>query len=82
MDTQSLINLGLGTSMAAIGWFARQVWEAVAELRRDVKSIEVAMPTHYVRRDEFADAIREIRHDLDVGFKRIYDKLDGKADKS
>ena len=82
MDTQSLINLGLGAAMAGIGWFARQVWEAVAELRRDVKSIEVAMPTHYVRRDEFADAIREIRHDLDVGFKRIYDKLDGKADKS
>ncbi|KPK13929.1 MAG: hypothetical protein AMJ56_00295 [Anaerolineae bacterium SG8_19] len=81
MDIQGLINLGLGTIMAGIGWFARQIWEAVAELRKDVKQIEVSMPTHYVRKDEFVDAIREIRQDLDVGFRRIYDKLDGKADK-
>lgn len=81
MEAQSLINLGLGTIMAAIGWFARQIWEAVAELRRDVKEIEVAMPTHYIRRDEFASAIKDLRHDLDVGFQRIYDKLDGKVDK-
>lgn len=81
MDMQSLINLGLGTAMAAIGWFARQVWEAVAELRHDLKVIEVAMPTNYVRKDEFVDAIRDIRHDLDVGFRRIYDKIENKADK-
>lgn len=81
MDTQNLINIALGTIMAAIGWFARQIWEAVAELRRDVKEIEVAMPTHYVRRDEFAEAIRDLKQDLNDGFKRIYDKLDGKADK-
>lgn len=82
MDTQSLINLGLSCFMAGLGWFARQLWEAVSELRRDLKSIEVAMPTHYVRRDEFAEAVKDLRHDLDIGFKRIYDKLDNKADKS
>ena len=81
MDAQSLINLAGGAALAALGWFARQVWDAVAELRRNVKDIEVAMPTNYVRKDEFADAIRDIRHDLDVGFRRIYDKLDAKADK-
>lgn len=81
MDTQSLINLGLGCVMAGIGWFARQIWEAVAELRRDMKSIEVAMPTNYVRRDEFADALRDLKKEISDGFLRLHERLDGKADK-
>lgn len=81
METQSMINIGLSALMGVIGWFARQLWEAVDELRRDLKGIEVAMPTNYVRKDEFSDAVRDLRHDIDIGFQRIYDKIDGKADK-
>ena len=71
MDTQSLINLAGGAALAALGWFARQVWDAVAELRKDVHQIEVELPSHYVRRDEFTEFAREIR---DIS-KQIFDRI-------
>lgn len=30
---QSIINSLLGGSLAALGWFARQIWDAIKELR-------------------------------------------------
>jgi uncharacterized damage-inducible protein DinB len=71
VDTQSLINLAGGAALAALGWFARQVWDAVAELRKDVHQIEVELPSHYVRRDEFTEFAREIR---DIS-KQIFDRI-------
>ena len=51
MDMQGVINLVISTGIAAIGWFAKALWDAVAELRKDVHQIEVELPSHYLRRD-------------------------------
>lgn len=77
MDTQSLINLAGGGALTALGWFAREVWGAVGELRRDLHQIEVDLPTNYVQR---VDLDKRMQHIEDM-FQRIYDKLDAKADK-
>ena len=77
MDTQSIMNLAAGTAIAAIGWFARQLWDAVAELRKDVHDIEVALPSQYLRKDEHTAAMQRIEDML----QRIFDKLDAKMDK-
>lgn len=77
MDHQTLINLAGGATLTALGWFARQLWEAVQELRRDVHQIEVDLPRNYVRKDEFADTMKRIESIVE----RIFDKLDGKVDK-
>ena len=74
---QSTINLALGAALAIAGWFARILWEAVQSLKSDVHQIEVDMPINYVRKD---DMDKRMDHIEDM-FKRIYDKLDGKADK-
>lgn len=74
---QSTINLALGAALAIAGWFARILWEAVQSLKFDVHQIEVDMPINYVRKD---DMDKRMDHIEDM-FKRIYDKLDGKADK-
>lgn len=71
MISQDLLNIGIATGFAAIGWFARQIWSAVAELRRDLHEIEVNLPTSYVRRDEFSDALKEIK---DIS-KQIFEKI-------
>jgi hypothetical protein len=71
MDTQTIINLAGGAILAALGWFARQVWDAVAELRKQIHQIEVELPSHYVRRDEFTYFAREIR---DIS-KQIFDRI-------
>lgn len=77
METQTIINISLGAVLAVAGWFCRQIWDAVKELREDIHRIEVEMPSHYIRRDEFNEGIREIKEMLG----RIFDKLDGKVDK-
>lgn len=81
MDPQSIYNIGLGAVVAGMGWFARELWGAVAELRRDVKQIEVDLPSHYLRRDEFREGINEIKGILREIFVKIDDLKDRKADK-
>ena len=74
---QTTINLALGAALAVAGWFARILWEAVQSLKTDIHQSEVDLPIHYVRKD---DMDKRMDHIEDM-FKRIYDKLDGKADK-
>ena len=77
MDTQLIINFGVGSVLAVLGWFARQLWEAVQDLKRDMQRIEVDLPTHYVRKDELESRFDKLEAMLD----RIFDKLDSKVDK-
>ena len=81
MDPQSIYNIGIGAIVAGIGWFARELWGAVAELRKDVKQIEVDLPTHYMRRDEFREGLAEIKIILNEIFRKIDDLRDRKVDK-
>lgn len=77
MDTQTLINVGGGVILTGFGWFAREMWGAVKELRRDLHSIETDLPKSYVLK---VDLDKRMQHIEDM-FQRIYDKLEGKADK-
>ena len=77
MDLQAIINVAGGAALAAIGWFARQLWEAVQRLQRDLHEVEVSLPTSYVSKNDFNTTMKHIE-DM---FQRIYDKLDEKADK-
>jgi hypothetical protein len=74
---QSTINMAIGAALAIAGWFARQLWEAVHLLKSEVHQIEVDLPVNYVRKD---DMDKRMDH-IETMFQRIYDKLDGKADK-
>ena len=77
MQSQDLINTVAGVVIAAMGWFARQIWEAVKELRSDLHRIETDLPKTYVMRSELDKRMDHIEN----MFQRIYDKLEGKADK-
>jgi hypothetical protein len=78
MDYQSLFNTGLGLSCTVIGWFARELWSAVKELKADLTRLSVELPKTYVTRDDYRSDLKEIRDLLG----RIFDKLDGKVDRS
>lgn len=78
MDTQTVINVLGGIVMAGVGWAARELWSAVKSLRSDLQKLEVALPTSYVNKSDFDKVMTRIE-DM---FKRIYDKLDEKADKT
>jgi len=77
MIDQGIINLIIGAVLSVLGWFARQLWDAVQELKQDVKQIEVDLPTHYVRKEDLESRLDRIEASLN----RIFEKLDHKADK-
>ena len=77
MDDQGIINIIIGVVLSVLGWFARQLWDAVQDLKKDVKQIEVDLPTHYVRKEDL-----DVRLDrLAAALNRIFERLDHKADK-
>ena len=92
---QTIINwlfIGFG---AAVGWLLKVVWDAIKELKTDMKQIERDLPEIYVRKDDFKgamqdmrDDIREVKSDMKEGFRGVNDtlgllfkKLDRKEDK-
>jgi hypothetical protein len=77
MDWQNIINIALGTFIGAVGWFARQVWDSVQNLKEDIKQIEIDLPTNYARKIDI-----DARFDkLETILQKIFDRLDSKADK-
>jgi hypothetical protein len=63
--------------MLGVGWWCRQIWDSVQNLKKDVQSIEVNLPTNYVRKVDL-----DVKFDkLESTLQRILDKLDQKADK-
>jgi hypothetical protein len=77
MDYQTLINVGAGTALTVIGWFARELWGAVKELRVDLSKLREELARDYISKNDFKDAINDLRGFLE----RIENKLDRKADK-
>jgi len=77
MEPQSIFNLVASTVLVISGWFLREMWDAVKELRKDLHKIESNLPRDYVMRTELDKRMEHI----ETMFQRIYDKLDGKADK-
>jgi len=77
MDTQTLINLGGAIILAGMSWLARELWSAVKELRKELHTVEVALPSHYIRKDEFQQGVKELK---DI-CRQIFERLENKADK-
>lgn len=73
MMDQQTINLILGACMAVAGWFARELWTAVQDLKTDLSKL----PTIYVARLDYKEDMREVKEML----SKIFDKLDNKVDK-
>ena len=76
-EYQLFINLGLVTTSAVIGWFARELWTAVKELKADLARLREELPKTYLAKDDYRDDMREIKDMLG----KIFDELRTKADK-
>jgi tetrahydromethanopterin S-methyltransferase subunit G len=68
---QSIVNWVFSIAGAAIGWVLKVLWDAVGDLKRDVRQIERDVPGMYVRRDDFRDAMRELKGDMKDGFEKV-----------
>jgi hypothetical protein len=77
MDWQYLFNLVGAGAAIGIGWWCRQIWDGVQDLKEDVKKIEIDLPSHYIKKDEIKERFDRIELLLD----KLYEKLEQKADK-
>lgn len=77
MDFQNLLNIGLGTISAVLGWFARELWNAVQILKEDVYKLREEIAKDYMPKNEF----QQFRDELFYMLRRIEDKLERKEDK-
>jgi hypothetical protein len=84
MDWQNLINIAGGAALAVVGWFARQLWDSVKELKADIGNLRLHVSETYVKKTE----IDTLKSEMDKRFDRVeqmiaklYDKIDGKVDK-
>jgi len=77
MENQHLINALLGGGCAVLGWFARELWAAVKELKVDLAKLREDLPREYVIRTDYREDIRDIKAML----AKIFEKLEAKADK-
>ena len=77
MDAQDLLNFAFAAASGVLGWFPRELWTAVKELKADLSKLREELPRTYVVRDDYKDDIREIKEML----TKLFDRLDNKADK-
>lgn len=77
MEFQSIFNVLLGVGLTAIGWFARELWDATQKLRQDLSDLELNVSEHYVKKVDIAARFDKIESILE----RLFDKLESKVDK-
>jgi len=73
MDYQTLFNIAVAVAGFLGGWTLNRIYQAIDRLDSDVRQ----MPYNYVNRDDYRSDVNEIKNML----SKIFDKLDGKADK-
>jgi len=77
MDIQTLINTVLPLICLAIGWFCKELWSAVQNLKNDLHDLKSYVSDNYVKKDDFADRWEEVLKAV----HRIEDKLDALQNK-
>ena len=88
MDEQVIFNWIVGVAGILGGWTLKVIWDSLMELRREIKTMDTKMHEDFVRREDFKDAVKEIREDMRAGFSNvdstlrlIFKKLDEKENR-
>lgn len=74
---QTFLNFLLGGTSAVMGWFLRELWSAVKELKADLAKLREELPKDYITRNDYREDIRDIKAML----QKLFEKLDEKVDK-
>ena len=77
MDNQSILNLLFSSTGLVLGWFLRELWAAVKELKADLAKLREEIPMHYVAKDDYRQDVRELK-DM-IG--KLFDMLEKRREK-
>lgn len=81
---QNIFNWVIGISGALMGWVLKVIWDSLRDLKNDLKEITTNIHREYVRKDDFRDAMHDIKADMReikelIG--AIFKRLENKADR-
>lgn len=76
MELLEVIKWGTYVLTAIAGWFIKLLWDAQKEMRRDLQKIELNMSENYTKKNDFKDAILELKEDFKEVSKPLFSKLD------
>ena len=85
MDFQVLFNVAVCVAGFFGGWTLNRIYSAIDRLDSDVRN----MPITYVTKEDWRDALKDVKDEMRSGFDRlelninnVFKKLDKKEDKS
>ena len=76
MDYTQVIMGTLGVVCGVLGWFARELYSAIQQLRKDLTALEVKIGTDYIRYDRLHDALKPIMDSLHEIKETLKSKMD------
>ena len=74
---QSFLNWLFTAFGATMGWVLKIIWDAIGDLKKDMKALNKEVNEDFVRKEDYRVDIAEMKQMLN----RIFDKLDNKVDK-
>ena len=96
---QTIFNWAVAAVGALGGWVLKVIWDMLREMRSeihsrdtrlqdDLKKLDIKMHEDFVRRDDFREAMNEVKNEMRNGFDKIdrtlgliFKKIDDKEDK-
>lgn len=83
---QVIFNWAVAVAGTLGGWVLKTIWDAIREMRKDlqaheqrsrddIKALDTKMHEDFVRRDDFKEAIRELKEDMRGGFAKVDNTL-------
>ena len=77
MESQVTFNVLMALCGTLCGWLLKVIWDAIQDLKKEIRDINKEIHQDFVRKEDFSEAISRIESMC----TRIFDKLDNKADK-
>lgn len=71
MDSQAIFDWMVGVGGAIFGWTLKIIWEAIRDMRVELKDLDKQMHEDFVRRDDFKESVRELKDDMRLGFSKV-----------
>lgn len=76
MSMEQLFLMALSAVTGLLGWFGRELYSAVQQLRADLAELEVRIGTDYIRYDRLRDTLQPILTSLEEIKQALRDKAD------
>lgn len=72
---QAVFNWVVAAGGFCIGWVLKVIWDAIIELKQDVREMNKELHEDFVRREDFRESVAEIKADMRENFKEVKDLI-------